>query len=163
MAPLLGRRSTPMRLGKASSTLLLTAALALPALPGAGAVSPPTAVLALVMTDATLVYWAPSDTVSPDVSYNVYGILGGTATLLENTRLTASVVLSTYESYAVSTVVGGQESALKHSVSGVCVKLYETPPAVDTACTTGIYGGVQVPREAPEYRPSTRVGLSPKL
>lgn len=152
-----------MRLGKASSTLLLTAALALPAVPGAGAVSPPAAVLALVMTDATLVYWAPSDTVSPDVSYNVYGIRNGVAHLLENTRLTASVVIGTYDSYAVSTVMGGQESQLKYSVMGVCVKLYETPPAIDTACTTGIYGGTQVPREATEYRPSTHAGVPAKV
>ena len=162
MALLLGRRPTPMRLGKASSTLLLTAALALPALPGAGALSPPGAVVALVMSEATLVYWAPSDTASTEISYNVYGIRNGGAEFIENTRLTVSVVLGTYESYAVSTVMNGQESSLKYSVSGVCVKLYETPPAVDTACTTGVYGGTQVPREAAEYRPSTHVGLSPK-
>ncbi|HWH08155.1 MAG TPA: hypothetical protein VNX21_03080 [Candidatus Thermoplasmatota archaeon] len=109
--------------------------------------SPPKAVLALVASDATLVYWAPSDTVSPDVSYNVYGIRNGAATLLDNTRLTAYVVMEVYDSYAVSTVMAGQESNLQYTVNGVCIRLYETPPAVDTACTTGVYGGVRIPRE----------------
>lgn len=138
-----------MWLGKACKTILLTAALALPAFPGVGAVSPPAAVLALVTTDATLVYWAPSDTVAADISYNVYGIRNGAETLIENTRLTASVVLDVYESYAVSTVVNGQESALKYTVGGVCIRPQDDPPTVtvsNTPCTTGVYGGVGIPR-----------------
>lgn len=139
------RPRSPMVLGKVGSLVFVSALLSFPVAPTAQAVAPPIAVMALVASDASLVYWAPASPSTDDVYYKVYGIVGGSEVYLQDADVPVAVILATYEAFAVTTVVNGIESVKTYSVSGLCVRTGSPPdttPTVSDDCSTGVYGGL---------------------
>ena len=120
-----------MVLGEARLAILLAALLTFPATHPAAAVAPPSAVMVFVAADASVVYWLPAEPSPDGVTYNVYGEVDGALVFIENTRATAAVVIGKYDRFAVTSVLGADESDPVYSIGGICVR---SGPSIDTDC-----------------------------
>jgi hypothetical protein len=108
-----------MRVPPLLPTAFLSFLLLAPATAGPAAVPPSGVVTVQASAAVSVITWTPI--VGAD-SYNVYGWVGSTPHLVAQTPAVFAVVPGSYDTFAVTSVIGATESSPQYAQSGTCVR-----------------------------------------